>query len=127
MKTAAITPTRPIGLWPEVFGKDARLDEVSRILGTGYWRFTAPCGMDGLARVLTNGELQLLALYARQPNSGQLRAFLKLAKQSFTRIAVQEIWSPFLPEVLLRYGFTPFCDESEDETVSGMRWIAPSS
>ena len=107
--------------WPAMMGPH-RLDDVALILGTGYDRFGAPSGIDGLARV-RGDHLELLAVFARQPGRGQLREFIRQAKGVFQVIHVWEIWNADLGATLLRYGFTPDEQvESCGEHVRGLRW-----
>ena len=98
------------------------------ILGTGYSRFVSPFGIDGLCR--TDGRrLDLLAVIANQPNTGQFREFMEAAKQEFDEIGIWDILNPELNPVLERYGFMPaaMTDPKTGEWVAGRKWLKPKT
>ncbi len=98
----------------------------SAMLGTGYEQFHSPTGINGLAKV--NGDrVDILALDARDPGSGQFRTFMDQCKQEFETICIWEVWSPVLRSVLPRYGFSPFSEVDKDtgEALKGFRYVSP--
>lgn len=103
-----------------------RETENERMLGTGYSRFDSNFGMSGMVRI--RGEamdrLDILAVHAQTPGAGAFRRFIAGSKTQFNTIAVWEVWNPWLPEVLLRYGFHPVRerDPITREKVRGYRW-----
>lgn len=81
-------------------------DPIGHLLGTGFARFTAPCGVDGLARADADGShLEVLAVVARQPGTGQLRRFVRDCQAAYHTLTFLEVWSPLLESALARYGF----------------------
>ena len=96
-------------------------DPVSDILGTGYSRFSAACGIDGLAK--TDGiVLDILAVESRNPGRGQFRNFIAVAKLAYAEIRVWECWNPLLAQALERYGFQPVREIHNGEPLTGYRW-----
>lgn len=96
------------------------------MLGTGYEQFHSPTGMNGLAKV-DGDRLDILALDASAPGTGQLRAFIDQCKREFETICIWEIWNPLLEEILRRYGFRAFkraVDKDTDEEMDGYRYDA---
>ena len=105
-----------------------RPDPFSALLGTGFERFESPTGLHGLAR--TSGKrLDLLAVNATKPGSGQFRAFIAQAKREFETICVWEVWNPLLDLVLPRYGFRYYeeADARTGEPLAGYRYDAGRS
>jgi hypothetical protein len=74
--------------------------------------FTSHYGIDGLAKLEGDGII-FIGLFARDPGTGQLRAFIKQAKNCFPVIWVTAFFNDDLPTVLLRYGFKPCKIQSE--------------
>ena len=70
----------------------------------GFWPFTSPAGVYGLAAII-GGRLEVLFVAANRPGNGQLRAFVTTAKQQYEAITFWEP-TPRLAETLRRYGFT---------------------
>jgi len=98
------------------------LDGFSKILGTRYYRFVSPLGIDGLAR-WTDTQLELLAVHAACPGCGQFKAFIEEAKRHFATICVWHIGNAALDAALKRYGFTPESVVDEfGEHLTGLRW-----
>lgn len=87
---------------------------------TGYEAFTAPCGIDGLARI--DGEhLHVLAVVSAGP--GAFRRFVQLAKLEFAAITVWEVWNPIARDALLRYDFEPTRGRDADgKPTTGLTW-----
>jgi hypothetical protein len=80
---------------------------LGQILGTGYYEFSTTIGISGLAKA-EDGRLDLLAVLASKPGTGQFREFITQAKKSFKTIAVWAITNNTLREALIRYGFRRF-------------------
>ena len=99
-------------------------DPFSHILKTGYCRFESCHGIEGLAQEdKEQGRLDLLAIVATEPGTGQFRRFIKAAKKRYKVIAVWEIWNTGFKAVLTRYGFDPAMQIGLDgETNHGMMW-----
>ena len=98
-------------------------DPISVLLGTGFVRFASPTGMNGLAKV--HGErLDILALDATAPGTGQLRAFIDQAKREFDTICVWHVWNPLLDGILQRFGFRACVEIDRDigEPLEGYRF-----
>ena len=103
------------------------VDPVGAILGTGYMRFTTSFGLAGLAKA-TGDRLDVLAVDAARPGTGQFRRFIDAAKQSFSTVAVWEDWNPILAPALERYGFHPATHAEDDgEILTGWEWHRPNN
>ncbi len=100
-------------------------DPFGAILNTGFERFNSPTGINGLVRV-EGGQLEILAVDATKPGTGQFRKFMKQCKQEYEAIIVWEVWNKGLEQVLVRYGFTPHAgiEPLTQEPLTGMRWDA---
>lgn len=100
-------------------------DLVGAILGTGIDQFASPFGINGLGKL--SGDklrtLELLAVSADKPGTGQFRAFMLYCKATFETIYVWEIWNDDLRNALVRYGFSD-CSRTEPdgEELTGMKW-----
>ena len=103
-------------------------DKYANLLGTGYYAFVALNGLSGLVKESPDGErLDLLAVVSEKDRSGTFRAFIATAKAHYRTICVWEVFNEFLPEVLLRYGFTPEVEpEGSGEIKTGFRWDKPT-
>lgn len=100
-------------------------DPAGEILCTRYKRFRSPSGIDGLAR-RDGMTLELLAVIANEPGTGQFRRFIKQAQERFTTICIWHDLNPALGVILSKYGFTPEDDVDEfGQKLSGWRWDAP--
>lgn len=98
-------------------------DPLSQILQTRMKRFESTTGIDGLARENNAGMIEVLAVYSRKPGSGGFRKFIAELKTRFQTICIWHVDNPFLPEVLVRYGFR--FEETVDEHgdfLTGYRW-----
>jgi len=97
-------------------------DAVSTLLGTGYQRFRAFNGLDGLCK-FSHGRLDLLAVV--NP-TGQRGLFLELileARKQFSTICVWVITNPKVESTLRPIGFTPEVEMGFDgKPVEGLRW-----
>lgn len=94
------------------------------ILQTGFQEFETPmCGVGGLAKEYDR-TIEILAVHASQPGTGQFRHFIDELKDSFDTIFILEVWNPDLQKTLKRYGFTRMTREEPDETITGFRWNA---
>ncbi len=100
-------------------------DRIGALLGTNYKRFKSPTGLNGLAKS-SGDRLDILAVDATQPGTGQFRRFIKRAKQEYKTICIWEVWNKDLEGILGRYEFNP-CDENDPDThehLTGYRWNA---
>ena len=88
-------------------------------------RFRSHLHVDGLA-LHTAHRLDLIAILCLAPGQGCFRRFIEACKQHYKTIGVWQIENPWLPAVLVRYGFKPAaeCIEPDDvgEIVNGYRW-----
>ena len=89
-----------------------------------FMRFVSPLGVNGLVQV-RSPRLDILAVIASQPGTGQFRAFIAQAKTEFDTICIWECWNPLLPEILPRYGFQPATDFIDHQQLTGFRWDKP--
>lgn len=98
-------------------------DVIGSILHTRMDRFESVSGIEGLLRDNGHGRLELLAVRAKNPRTGQFRTFIKQCQQHYRSISIWYISNPFLPSVLKRYGFDDEAtmDETGDPLI-GMRW-----
>lgn len=97
----------------------------SKLFSARFMAFTHSAGCDGLARS-DNIHLEILAIHAKNPGTGQLREFIKQAKARFATITVFEIMNQRLEEALTRYGFrVVFVQNLEPRPVRAMRWGLP--
>jgi hypothetical protein len=97
-------------------------DPVSDMLGTGYMRFESGCGVFGLAKA-KGDRLDVLAVVASMPGTGQFREFVRRAKLEYRTICVWEDWNPLVGEILNRYGFRRVTEVQDDgELLTGWRW-----
>lgn len=79
-------------------------DAIGELLGTGFKRFETTSGLMGLAKI--SGEaLEILAVSASDPGTGQFRRFIAAAKEIYTSVSVLEDWNPIITAALQRYGF----------------------
>jgi hypothetical protein len=102
--------------------KQWSMDPVSEILGTGYMRFVANSGLEGLAKEVGEG-VEILAVIAPSPGSGQLRDFIESTKANYQHVSVLEIWNRTMVNTLSRYGFEPFDGKDQfGDPVTGMKW-----
>lgn len=95
-------------------------DQISIMLGTGYFRFEAQ-GIHGLVKV-DNCRLDILAVSATQPGTGQFRRFMDNMKNLYTQIYVWEVWNDNLAAALGRYGFEPITEAHDGEQLDGFLW-----
>lgn len=99
-------------------------DPVGQLLHTGYMRFYSPFGIDGLAKTKPD-RLDLLAVFADRPGTGQFRRFIAQAKLEYKTICIWHIANPVLESVLARYGFNPETEiQGDGEAIAGRRWDA---
>ncbi len=103
-------------------------DPIGDMLGTGYQRFSSPCGICGLAKEQNEGaRLDLLAVDATKQGTGQFRAFIHACKEAYQTICVWEISIVFLEAALMRYGFKWIREVcSTGEVLTGRRWDRPT-
>ena len=101
-------------------------DALGILLGTGFKQFVAACGIHGLAKE-HDYIIEILAVEADNPGTGQLRNFITELKNSFAEIFVWEVLNPDLKRALERYGFRRTRREDADETLTGFAWKAPSA
>lgn len=91
-----------------------------------YSHFTTRLGIEGLARV-TGADLELLAVNATKPGTGQFRRFITEAKTRFASITLWSIVNDEMVPTLARYGFGPCVGpdrklDGTPSTTEGMRW-----
>ncbi len=100
-------------------------DWIGALLGTSYQRFSSPTGMNGLAKV-SKDRIDILAVDAMIPGTGQFRTFIDQCKQEFETVCIWEVWNPWLHEVLQRYGFRAVEEKDPDtgEELKGYRYDA---
>ena len=97
-------------------------DPLAQMLGTGFCRFHSPLGIKGLARE-NPGKLELLAVDATHPGTGQFREFVKQLKNCYPVICVWFDWNPLVGPMLARYGFTKHSEiDSRGETLEGWKY-----
>lgn len=96
-------------------------DIIGEYLKTGYCRFRSPIGINGLARE-QGPLLEILAVVANKPGTGQFRTFIERCKQEYETVTVWEDWNPIVGEALKRYGFVPTSAPDGDSTISGWIW-----
>ena len=97
-------------------------DPVSLVLGTGYHRFKAINGLEGLAKVRDH-RLDILAMVNDTGRPGLFRQFIRQAKVVFPTICVWAIENPAVHDALIRYGFTPETEIGFDGVpLHGLRW-----
>jgi hypothetical protein len=98
-------------------------DAAAVLLGTGYWRFESPYGIDGLFKEEDDNRLNLLMVIANDPGKGHFRTFMRAMMANYKTICVWSIWNQALEAALIRYGFTPETEIlSTGEAVEGLRW-----
>lgn len=101
---------------------DLQPDGVSLILGTGISQFVSPYGVAGLAKI-TGKRVDILAVQAAVPGTGQFRRFIHECKKEFDFIGIWAIFNPVLISILCGYGFRPYEDVFiSGEIVEGMVW-----
>lgn len=99
---------------------------IGQILGTGYWRFFSPWGIDGLAK-WQEDRLDLLAVAANAPGRGHFREFIKQAQKRFRTICIWHDMNPIVAPMLVRYGFAAETEiQGDGEVVPGWRWDRPA-
>lgn len=105
--------------------KHSAPDPVGQLLGTGYDRFESVRGIDGLGKE-KDGRLDVLAVHATKPGTGQFRAFIGHCKQHYRTVCVWEIFNPTVEQALKKYGFTEAheIDGMTGEQLKGYRWDA---
>lgn len=96
-------------------------DPIGDALGTGYQQFKSPSGVHGLCRV-DGDRLDLLAVIATHPGTGQFRAFTEQCKARFKTICVWHVMNVLLDETLQAYGFRGYEERTPGEYLSGWRW-----
>lgn len=76
----------------------------------------------GLAR-LKGKHLEILAIESSMPGSGHFGAFVARLRTECDSITFWQIWNPWLPSVLERYGFKGVHGtDYEGKGMTGMRW-----
>lgn len=79
-------------------------DPIAEALGTGFQRFASPCGVFGLAKE-QGKRLDVLAVLAERPGTGQFRGFVEQCKQEYSFVYFWEVLNPMLLRCLERYDF----------------------
>ena len=108
-------------MFAQVFGQ-MNPDPIGTMLNTGYHRFAAG-GVDGLARV-EGSRADILALNARNPGTGQVRALIKNCQKIYAEIYMWEVWNSALAAALARYGFTETTEIQDGEESTGYKWAS---
>lgn len=93
------------------------------LLDTGYREFQSPSGIQGLYKESPT-RLDLLAVAATEPGTGQFRRFIAACKGRYDTICVWEIMNPELNGILKRYGFETTTEQENGETLDGWKWEA---
>ncbi len=91
------------------------------LLNTGYREFQSPLGIQGLYKE-SPARLDLLAVAATEPGTGQFRRFIAACKGRYATIFVWEIMNPELNGILKRYGFEVANEQENGETIEGWKW-----
>ena len=87
----------------------------------GFWPFTAPTGVYGLAAII-GVRLEVLFVAANRPGNGQLRAFVGAARRQFEAITFWEP-TPSLAATLGRWGYRPTAQVIQGGYVlAGLGW-----
>lgn len=84
-----------------------------------YKSFTTTVGVTGVAHLddtYGDSTFYILGVAADKPGTGQFRNFIKLCKEYFKRVVVQEVTNRDLNRILERYGFYESCD------YNGLTW-----
>lgn len=100
------------GIWP---------DPIGVLLGTGFQRFEAHNGLDGLCKA-GDGKIELLELVVdeKDRNRGTCREFIKACCDYYHRVRVLHVDNPILEDALIRWGFTKFeCVDEFGDKVEG--------
>lgn len=100
------------------------LAEMFKTENTGFIQFQNSFGISGLAKEV-DGTLEILAVEASEPGTGQFRKFINLAKNTYPRILILEVWNKTLDKTLERYGFTKWEAVEEGEKLTGREWKKP--
>lgn len=103
------------------FFSEAMPDPVGEILGTGYWRFVTPFGIDGLAK-WTHDRIDVLAVGAYRPGRGAFRTFIEQVKKHFDSVYLWHIMNPLMHGILTGYGFTEAEQVEGGEKMKGYKW-----
>lgn len=112
------TLTEPI----EFLGRDP----IGIALGSHYQHFRSPHGCHGLAWLNDKGVLEILALDADEPGTGQCRAFIAACKEAYRRVTVLHVDNPLLRDALKRWGFRPYSRRNPDgEKLTGWTYAQP--
>lgn len=98
-------------------------DPIGRMLGHDFDRFYSPTGINGLAKE-DGDRVDILAVDATKPGTGQFRAFIDQCKLEYETIVILEVWNDWLIEVLRRYGFHFCLTVQNGEHVIGWKYDA---
>lgn len=81
-------------------------DPLSEMFDTTFHNFRSVHGICGLARKsIDQTSVDILALHAMVPGTGQFHRFIAALKEEFNVIQIRDVINPWLPRVLARYGF----------------------
>ncbi len=98
---------------------------VAQVLGKTskikFLLFESPFGISGLARE-ENSFLEILAIEASQPGTGQFFRFLRRAQAFYSEILILEVWNPRFDKRLEALGFEKTEIEREGEKITGRVW-----
>ena len=87
-----------------------------------FKQFTSPVGVKGLVKADDN-TVVFLAIDAIKPGNGDFRKFIAQLKENWSTIVIVEIFNPFLPDVLKRYGFFDGHIKLGKAKANGMLWV----
>ena len=115
-------PALPVLPPPDSVFESWDYDPVGRLIGSEFHRFKSRHGIEGLGLV-TFPRLDLLAVVAANPGTGQFHRFIVAAKFRFDAIGVWAVGSSTLDQCLPRYGFKKATyTGSMGYTASGWLW-----
>lgn len=96
------------------------------LMDTGFTSFVSLAGCHGLAKEDPETRtLDVLAVNATRPGTGQFRRFVAQAQASYDRVRFwHELYTtPHSSQALKRYGFTPWMVVVGNESVNGWEWV----
>ena len=98
-------------------------DAIGDLLGAGFFHFTSPTGVGGLARE-AGDTLHLLTVVSTAEGTGQFRRFLAGAQAQYREIRVWLVGNPKLAAMLECKGFAVHRGTLDGQKLVGMRWTA---
>lgn len=103
-------------------------DPLGTLFQTDYLEFFSPLGIDGLAQELHQGRcLEILALKASQPGTGQFTAWIEQAKTHYQTIRILAVMNQRFAGSLPRFGFRPCIHiQPWGEPIDAFTWSKPT-